>query len=157
MRYAFEKPERSMSRRRSFLALCFLPIALQSCSSQRPVLYPNQQLQRVGSGAADRDINECMERAEQYISSGGGSDTLEQAAVGGGAGATIGAAAGAAGGAVWGHAGTGAAAGAAGGGAAGVTRGLIRGLTRKRSPSPVYKSFVNRCLREKGYDPIGWQ
>ena len=40
---------------------------------------------------------------------------------------------------------------------AGVTRGLIHGLTRKQSPSPVYKNFVDRCLRENGYDPIGWQ
>ena len=77
--------------------------------------------------------------------------------MGGGTRATIGAAAGAAGGAVVGRAGTGAAVGAAGGGAAGVTRGLIHGLKRKQSPSPVYKTFVNRCLREKNYDPIGWQ
>jgi len=45
---------------------------------------------------------------------------------------------------------------AAGGGAAGATRGLIRGLFGNRGPSAVYKNFVNRCLREKGYDPIGW-
>ena len=98
-----------------------------------------------------------MQRAEEYVSSAAGRAELEQAAVRGGTGAAIGAAAGAAGGAVVGRAGTGAAVGAAGGGAAGVTRGLIHGLTRKQNPSPVYKTFVNRCLREKNYDPIGWQ
>jgi hypothetical protein len=143
---------------KGFLAAIILSFAFVGCASQRPVLYPNERLQRVGQPAADRDINECMQRAEAYVASGGrNGKALEQAAVGGGTGAAIGAAAGGAGGSVWGHAGTGAAAGAAGGAAAGVTRGLIHGLTRKQNPSPVYRNFVDRCLREKGYDPIGWQ
>ena len=24
-------------------------------------------------------------------------------------------------------------------------------------PNPTYKAFVDRCLREQGYEPIGWQ
>ena len=106
------------------------------------MLYPNERLQRVRHPAVDRDINECMQHAEEYVSSGGGGKALEQAAVGG---------------AIIGRAGTGTAVGAAGDGAAGVIRGLIHGLTCKQSPGPVYKNFVDRCLREKGYDPIGWQ
>lgn len=144
-------------RKLNFLTWMFFSFTLVACASQRPVLYPNEHLRRVGNSVADGDINECMQRAETYVSSAGGRNTLEQGAVSGGTGAAIGAAAGGAGGAVLGHAARGAAAGAAGGGAAGVTRGLIHGLTRKQSPTPVYKSFVNRCLREKGYDPIGWQ
>jgi outer membrane lipoprotein SlyB len=128
-----------------------------ACSAQRPVLYPNAHLKGVGSSAAERDIQQCMQQAEDYIASGGGGGKVaEETAVGAGTGAAVGAAAGAAGGAVVGRAGTSAAVGAAGGGAAGATRGLIRGLAGKRSPSPVYKNFVNRCLRERGYDPIGW-
>jgi len=146
-----------MPRTKYFLAAVLFPLTLISCASQRPILYPNQHLQRVGNSAADRDVNECMQRAEEYVSSGAGKEALEQAAVDGATGAAVGAAAGAAGGAVLGRAGTAAAVGAAGGGAAGVTRGIIHGLTRKQRPSPVYKSFVNRCLREKNYDPIGWQ
>ena len=150
-----------MTRIKYFLTAMLFPLTLIACAAQRPILYPNQHLQRVGNSAADRDVNECMQRAEEYVSSDAGREALEQAAVSGGTGAAIGAAAGAAGGAVWRHAGTtagtGAAVGAAGGGAAGVTRSMIHGLTRKRSPSPVYKTFVNRCLHEKNYDPIGWQ
>ena len=142
---------------KNFLAAAIFSLILIACAAQRPILYPNQHLQRVGISAADRDVDECMQRAEEYGSAGAGTTALEQAGVGGGTRAAIGAAAGAAGGAVVGRAGTGAAVGAAGGGAAGVTRGLIHGLTRKQSPSPVYKTFVNRCLREKNYDPIGWQ
>jgi hypothetical protein len=140
-------------KKKCFLAQTILSLTLTACASQRPVLYPNEHLKRVGNTAADQDINDCMQRAEEYVSSGGGGQALEHV---GGSSATegaIGAAAGAAGGSVVGRPGTGAAVG----GAAGATRGLIRGLTRKQNPSPVYKTFVNRCLREKGYDPIGWQ
>jgi len=133
-------------------------LALTACSTQRPVLYPNSHLNQVGVGAAELDITDCMHRADGYGSSGGGSEQiLERTAVGAGAGAAVGAAAGAAGGAVIGRAGPAAAVGAAGGGAAGATRGLIRSLFTKRAPSPVHKNFVNHCLRDKGYDPIGWK
>jgi hypothetical protein len=128
------------------------------CATQRPVLYPNEQLKRAGSLAAERDTNDCMRRADEYV---GANDPVGRAAKGAATEAathaTIDAAAGAAGGAIVGHAGTGAAIGAAAGAAGGTTRGLIYGLSGKRNPSPLYKNFVNRCLRDKGYDPIGWQ
>jgi hypothetical protein len=47
--------------------------------------------------------------------------------------------------------------GAGVGAATGATAGLIRGLFKASQPSPVYKSFVERCLQEKGYEPIGWK
>ena len=138
-------------------ALALNVVVIAGCASQRPVLYPNQHVRNVGSGTADRDIDECMRRAEAYVSSNGQvGSAVEGAATGAATSATIGAAAGAAGGAVVGRPGTSAAIGAAGGGAAGATRGLIHGLFGNRGPSAVYKNFVNRCLREKGYDPIGW-
>jgi hypothetical protein len=132
--------------------------ALVGCGSQRPVLYPNGHLSQVGTTTAERDIDLCMRRAEDYVASDGGTGkALEGAAVAGGAGAAVGAAAGAAGGSVVGRAGIDAAAGAAGGGAAGVIGALIYGLSGRHDPDPVYKNFVNRCLRERGYDPIGWR
>ena len=132
--------------------------ALVGCAAQRTVLYPNARLNQVGTTAAEGDIDMCMRMAGDYVSAGGRTDkAVEDAAVGGGTGAAVGAAAGAAGGAVVGRTGTAAAVGAAGGGAAGVTRGLIHGLSGKQDPHPVYKNFVNRCLRERGYDPIGWR
>jgi hypothetical protein len=132
--------------------------ALVGCASQRPVLYPNAYLNQVGTTTAERDIDLCMRTAEHYVASGGRTGkALEGAAVGGGTGAAVGAAAGAAGGAIVGRAGTAAAVGAAGGGAAGVTRGLIHGLSGRHDRDPVYRNFVNCCLRERGYDPIGWR
>jgi len=127
------------------------------CASQRPVLYPNEQLKRVGSETANQDIDECKRRADEYLASDGSTGgALAGAAKGAATSATVGAAAGGAGGAVIGRAGTGAAVGAAGGGAAGATRGLLQGLMGKQGPSPVYKNFVLRCLRDKGYSPLGW-
>ncbi|MGH7775099.1 MAG: hypothetical protein ACREQA_22980 [Candidatus Binatia bacterium] len=140
------------------IVLLALFFGLTACATQRPVLYPNAYYKRIGSNVAEQDIDDCMRRAEEYVSSGGrGVDIAGSAATGAGTGAAIGAAGGAAGGAVVGHAGRGAAVGAAGGGAAGLTRGALRGASRSRQPNSVYRNFVNRCLREKGYDPIGWQ
>ena len=45
-----------------------------------------------------------------------------------------------------------AAAGAAVGGVAGAVHGAFQNDT-----NPTYRNFVQRCLRERGYDVIGWQ
>jgi hypothetical protein len=145
-------------RGKAVIVILFLQLLILGCAAQRPMLYPNAQLKRVGTSAAEKDVDECMRQADEYVRSGGESgEAFERAGAGAGTGAAIGAAGGAAGGAVVGRAGTGAAIGAASGAAAGATRVAIHEMFRKRGPSPVYKNFVNRCLRDKGYDPIGWQ
>jgi hypothetical protein len=60
------------------------------------------------------------------------------------------------GGAVTNNAGEGAAVGAATGGTAGLLSGLF-GAFQSREPEPVFANYVDRCLRERGYDPIGWK
>src|SRR5262245_54490079 len=145
-----------MTKAKFAASVCAL-LGMVGCTSQRPVLYPNPKLERVGSNIADRDIDECMNKAETHIANDGRAErTVEDMATESGTSAAVGAAAGAAGGAIVGRAGTGAAVGAAGGSAAGAARGLMRGLGRRDNPSPVFRNFVNRCLREKGYEPIGW-
>lgn len=123
--------------------------ALVVACAQRPVLYPNGQLAAVGRDVAERDIDACIEAAE---AAGADSGEMESVAGSTAGGAGIGAAAGAASGAVRGRPGRGAAAGAAGGAAGGLVRGLFRG----RGPDPVHRRFVEECLRERGYRPIGW-
>ena len=140
--------------------LLFLSVGLSACVSQKPVLHSNEHLVRVGSAVAERGIDECMRRAGQYESSSeGGRNAGESAATDTVTGAAVGAAGGGAGGAVIGQAGRGAAAGAAGGAAASLTSSLLRALfaPRQPSPSPSYRDLVNRCLREKGYEPGGWK
>jgi len=135
-----------------------LAVLVLGCGVKQPVLYPNHHLKSVGSEAAELDIEQCMALAEEYVgSSSAAAKAGTGAVVGGGAGGAIGAAGGAAGGAVRGNAGRGAAVGAATGAAAGATAGLIRGMFSARDPDPVYKRFTVTCLRDRGYQIIGWK
>ena len=143
-----------MSRRARVSAVVLTVVALGAgCAhSQGPVLYPNARLKEAGKAQADAEISACRSLADDYVSSGGarakeiGKDT----AVGGAGGAAIGAVAGAVSG---GGAGRGAAIGAA----TGATAGAVHGTVKSAGPSPIYKGFVDRCLRERGYEVIGWQ
>jgi hypothetical protein len=128
-----------------------------ACASHRPVLSSNAYLTRVGPSVAEGDIDECMRRAE--APSNGRSETPKENVVAGTAASTaVGAAAGGAGGAVVGRAGQGAAAGAAGGVAASLTYALVQALfTSNKAPDVSHRAYVDRCLREKGYEPAGWK
>jgi hypothetical protein len=33
----------------------------------------------------------------------------------------------------------------------------MRSMLRWRDPDPVEKGYVNRCLRQRGYDVLGWR
>lgn len=141
-----------MDRTAIFASLPLLFLALLvGCSTQRPVLYPNERLQQVGREAANADVDHCIALAEQEGAEA--SSTGKKTAGRTIGGAAVGAATGAAVGAVVGSPGRGAAMGAAGGG----TGGLLSGLFSSREPDPVHRAFVDRCLRDRGYEPMGWK
>ena len=124
--------------------------AAAACAPKRPVLYPNQQYQQAGIEVSQADIDACMRMAETGVGDkNNAADTAGRTAIGAGAGAAVGAV----GGAITGGAGTGAAVGAATGG----TMGLLSGLWGTREHDPTYMAYVDTCLREKGYQPIGWR
>ena len=125
-------------------------LVLSACAQQRPVLYPNYYLEEVGKEAAQADIDECMRLAAEH---GAKPNSGDKVAKQGARSAAIGGVTGAAVGAIFGSAGRSAAVGVAGGGAAGLTRGAID----SGKPDPVFRRFVERCLLEKGYEPIGWR
>jgi hypothetical protein len=131
------------------IIITFLLVAL-GCSPKRPVLYPNAHLKQVGKEIAEADIDECIQLAKDY---GADSNSGEKVASQTAKGATVGGATGAAVGAVTGNLGRGVAAGAAGGAAAAGTREILR----SGDPDPVFKKFVEKCLRDRGYEPIGWR
>jgi hypothetical protein len=141
-----------ISHPRSLLVVVLVLVST-ACSTARPILYPNAHLQAVGQEVADRDIKECEDKARTA-----GVDRKErkagEVAAGTGVGAGVGAAGGAVGGAISGGAGIGAAIGAASGAVVGFLSSLF-GM--RRGPSAAYTNFVDRCLREKGYEPTGWQ
>ncbi|MGH8619427.1 MAG: glycine zipper family protein [Burkholderiales bacterium] len=129
----------------------FLILLTTGCaSSPHPVLYPNAQYQRAGETQAQRDIDACYDLADRSGVSRTADGkvarrTAEGAAVGGAAGAAVGAVRG-------NDIGRAAGAGAAGGAAAGAARGAFKSTDQ----NPTWRNFVQRCLREKGYDVIGW-
>ena len=130
--------------------LLLAAILCTACATKRPVMYPNDHLGEVGSKAAERDIDECIEFAKE---SGVESERAEAVAGRTATGSAIGAMTGLAVGAVFGDSGRSAAAGAVGGG----TGGFMSGLFDSRDPDPLLKRFVERCLRERGYEPVGWR
>ncbi len=144
---------RTYAVRRRILVVV-LVVSLPACSTSRPVLYPNDHLQSVGQVVADRDIEACesMAKTAGVDRQTGGTGAV---ATGTAAGAGLGAAGGAVGGAISGGAGIGAAIGAASGAAVGFLGALIG--HRSAPPSGAYTNFVDSCLREKGYQPTGWQ
>ena len=123
------------------------------CAGPKPVLYPNAHYQSVGERVAQSDIEGCRERAD---AAGANRDPskVSRTARSAAAGGAIGGAAGAAGGAVVGHAGRGAGVGAASGAAAALMRTL---LFQRPTTSHAHIAYVERCLEDLGYEPVGWQ
>jgi hypothetical protein len=136
--------------KKQYFLLTVLAVTLLSCAQQRPVLYPNAHLKYVGKLSAETDIDACIKLAIDY---GAKEDSGVRIAKDTGTGVAVGGAAGTAVGAVTGNLGRGAAAGAAGGGAAAMTRSAIN----SGKPDPVFKKFVEQCLRDKGYQPVRWR
>lgn len=137
---------------RRLIRLVGIATLLAGCAAPKPILYPNAHYQSVGADAAERDIEECKELAKDAgaTPSQGKTGQVAGNTVAGGA---VGAAAGAVGGAVVGHPGRGAMVGSA----SGATAGFLRGLFRRSPSSQAYVNYVNRCLKERGYEPTGWQ
>jgi hypothetical protein len=136
---------------RARLALALAAILLASaCAARRPVLYPNRQLQTTGPEAAQAEVDRCIADADAYgADPDRGGEVAERTVEG----AAVGGAGGAAAGAVLGSAGRGAGAGAAAGAAGSFVRALFRG----REPDPIHRRFVEHCLRDAGYEVIGWR
>lgn len=119
-------------------------------SAERPVFYPNAHLKHVGQAQAQRDTSACMSLAYDHGVSAKQDGQITKRA---GKGAVIGGVGAGAWGLVRGDAGERAVAGAA----AGAATGAASGAFASTELSPTYKRFVSRCLRERGYDVIGWE
>ncbi len=134
----------------SAVALLALAWLAAGCASKRPVLYPNAKLSAAGPVEAENAIDHCMQLARRH---GADTDRSGRIAKNTAQGAAIGGAAGGAAGAVRGRPGIWAAAGAAGGAAGAMTRSMLN----SGEPDQLFRSFVEKCLRDKGYVPMGWR
>ena len=133
------------------LTICFaIVFCCFACAAKRPFLAPNEHLTEMGPEAAQRDVDECIRLATE---AGPEATRGKQIAGQTAGGAVVGAAGGAVAGAITGGPGIGAAAGAAGG----ATAGLLRGLFGSRNLDAGQQRYAEDCLRQKGYNPIGWR
>jgi outer membrane lipoprotein SlyB len=121
--------------------------------SAKPVLYPNTTLERVGQAKAQEEVEVCMGKA----TSAGLTPDEKTNAVGRGAvkGAAVGGMAGAVGAIVRGKGVEGVVERGAGGAVVGGSVGAVAGSFHEK-PSSTYRHFVQRCLKDKGFDVIGW-
>jgi len=123
----------------------------QGCAKPTPQLYPNPHLLTVGPAQSNFDIADCERLANAYVEDNKSAEIAKKGATSAVIGGVMGAAAGAvrSGGSVSNTAATGAAIGAAG--------STTKGVINAKDPSTMHKSFVNRCLSERGYDVMGWR
>lgn len=136
----------------AWLAGFAILLMLSACSSgpKRPVLYPNSHMQQVGQYQARRDTDDCFALADGYSVNRTRDGEVATKAT---SGALIGGASAGAWGLVRGDAGDRALAGALAGG----TAGAVKGGVDSQRISPIFQRFVEQCLRDRGYQVIGWQ
>ncbi len=123
-------------------------------ASARPVLYPNATLNRVGDAQGRMEVNACMSRA-QAAGLSPSQNTNEVGRRAGEGAATAGVAS-AIGALITGRGGEGILRAGATGAAVGGSAGAVSGAFHNDKPNSVYRSFVQRCLSEKGFEVIGW-
>lgn len=127
-----------------------LASSLCGCAASRPVLYPNTQLQAIGQAKGEQAIDACIQMANEYKA---GSDKTKEIATDTAKAGVVGAATGAVIGAITGNMGQSAAIGGAGA----ATAAMGMGVMNSDEPDPIFKQFVEQCLRDKGLQPIGWR
>ncbi len=147
-------------KKTGFITCLLVTVAAAGCAttgasspSARPVFYPNTALNKVGAEQANREADTCMGQAK---SAGLTPEEKDNAVA---HGAAKGAAMGGVGGAVSALVnGRGlektverGAAGAVVGGSVGAVAGAFH-----EKPSGTYRHYVQRCLKDKGFDVIGW-
>ncbi len=123
-------------------------VILSACATNQPILYSSTGT----GGGGDTAIAACHQLAVAAGAQPNGGQ-LGDAARNTTKGAALGAATGAVGGALAGAPGRGAGIGAV----TGATAGLITSVFSPAAPNPAYRAFVERCLRERGFEPVGWQ
>lgn len=134
--------------------LLLLALALAGCASGRPILDENAKMLKVGEARAERDIDECLARADRYLARHKADlhkkEVVKGAAVGAVAGGLIGATSGKGLGNTLGSAALGAGVGAAGSFLGTKTEGVTK-------EDHLKNRYVENCLKRKDYEVIGWK
>ena len=121
--------------------------------SAKPVFYPNAKLNAVGQEQANQDAESCKSQAK----AAGLTPEEKDNAVAHGAekGAAVGGVAAAVGALVNGRSAERVIERGAQGVAVGGSAGAVAGAFHDK-PNTTFRHYVQRCLKDKGYDVIGW-
>lgn len=139
-------PEKIIAACRRGLVASMVLLVLSGCATQ-PIVYP-PATRKVDDAQVQKDVALCKERADRFVDrQQRGREVGRQGA----RGALIGGASALAWGLV--HGGDAITRGGAGLAAGGVG-GAIKAMTE---PDPLYARFMDRCLKERGHELIGWR
>lgn len=130
-------------------ALTLAVLVAAGCASPRPKFYPNDHYRDVGDPAAQKDADECLTKAKEYVKAHPEEVVAKKTSWGAAVGAVIGGAIGL----VTGNIARSVEVGAAAGGA----NGAMNGAAAANTPDGLQRAFTNRCLADKGYEVIGWR
>jgi len=136
---------------RTLLSILFLGSFSVACS-KAPVLYDNDTY-KASPGKADQAVSDCTAKAETAKAQGSGpfADALYDGVAGGAASAAAGGAAAAIGG---GNYDVGKSMEMSAG--AGFAGNFILSMFYQ-DVDPIFARYVEKCLTDKGYQPIGWR
>jgi uncharacterized protein YcfJ len=128
---------------------CAAALLLLSGCAPKPVLYPNDKYKATAPDQVQSDIDDCRKQAKDFVKT----HKADIVAAHTGAGAAMGALFGLILGAFTGDNGRAVSEGAA----MGAAGGAVGGGAQAATPDAVTKRFVDICLGNKGYQPIGWK
>lgn len=144
----------NVSLKKSMVLIALTAVCvLSGCASMKPVVYPNKQAKAAGTEKLESDIQACKQKADEYVGPGDRKQHMVRRA---GIATAVGAAAGGAWGFVVGGAGDALTRGGAGG-AAGGAGSIVKDLLTMNEPDGVHQKFVEKCLKKKGYEVLGWR
>jgi len=134
---------------RCFFLLVLAALVCSGCATPRVVLYPDQHLKSQPKEVVQKDIDDCQALAKEYVKAHKGQIVARHIGAGAFFGAFLGVIAGAF---------TGDYARAVTEGVAmGAATGLAQGALDANGPDAVQRRYVEYCLMEKDYKPMGWK
>jgi hypothetical protein len=132
------------------LCAAFAAIVVTGCATPQPVIYSNGR--QVNEDRLARDTTACRQRADQAVGlNQGRKGVAQKAAEGGVIGAVTGAVTGMfkSSNEMWERAGVGLATGGVG--------FAVKAMIDLNKPDKVYEEYVERCMKERGHEVLGWR
>lgn len=131
-----------------------LALGISACASYRPIVDENAHYEKVGEARAERDIDQCLVKADHYLAKHKNEMANKSMIRGAGQGAAVGGVIGL----LSGRGVGGAVGGAAIGAGVGAGGAYMSEKTKDNwKPDELKQRYVHNCLARKNYRVIGWK